>query len=817
MFGAAVPQVRRPFNEKGARFVRATVRKLTIVGLCAAGVLAVAPVADAFFPYGSYNPFLQLKLARWTWDMFNDVNNDSDISGPNEGLIVYITGGKGGFTDDEQTIVKEAFDVWQNVPTSYARFQFKGPIVDPLPAPTIGIDPTARTGLDNMNTISIQPGITITGIGSGVITDLGQSIGSVTAITFAITDTPLTIGNYTLWFTGGQIVEADIQVNSSSVRITTPGVKPLVDLKSAVVHGVGFMLGLSATPLNNLQMTTIAGVTGPVESPVVALRDVTNTLQLVGATPSMFPAAFFVDMGGGQYVTGNGDLAPDDIAGISYLYPRGSQDKFFTISHEARTKARSGIPSIPLPGAHVVAWCDVDNDPNTSCVPLFSTESGLYELQPLLGGRFDLNGLSKTMETIDGQTFAPTYTLTMSPLNLSDLERQSPPGSSPTLFASILGGAAGTAVAAPFDLFQSEVFHDSENIFDMAKHDLGTPLTFDRVRNNVVSADTGKILATMLPGEKPMFGDRNNVCPLNLMPGLTTTKTTEPPSLGSSLRSFRDGTLLRSMLGSMIVGTYYQIAPVAARFLLKHPTALNAWSNAMASVQWLLVNAKWIACVLAVFALGVWGWRRHRKAVAISSLIIVLGLMAMPAQALVAYLSDEDMVRLSDAIVTGKVTSVNSQWVSTAGGPAIVTDVVVTVEDVVKGTANKDGDIYLRLAGGRVGGIVTVISELPEFTENEEVILYLENDPQQGYVLVAGSRGKFSVQVSTTGKKYVTGASPQAKVAMLDTVNKQVATAADKQSGEKGKKLFSPDEPSIPLDQYKDYLRDIVKQQKARK
>ncbi|HNR34800.1 MAG TPA: hypothetical protein PKO36_06445 [Candidatus Hydrogenedentes bacterium] len=765
--------------------MRATVRRLACVGLCAAAVIAAAPAAEAFFPLGGYNAYLQLRLARWSWPAFNDANNDGDLIGNNEGLEIFIAGGATGFTDDEQAIVRQAFDVWQKVPTSYVHFMFKGPIADPIPL--------GAGSVNFMNTVSIQAGLPFLGAGIG--------LPSATAITYVVDDgvVPPALGTYGYWYSG-EIVEADIVVDSTQVRVVTPGVKPLFDLQACVAHEVGVMLGLMATPLNNLEATSLAGQTVLLESPVVALRDATNTLRLAGATPTMFPLPFYVELGQGQYINGNGDLAPDDIAGVSFLYPRGNQDAFFTISHEARTQTRANYPSVPLRGAHIVAWCDVDNDPNTSRVPLFSTMTGLYEIQPMLGGRFDLYGMSKTLETIGGKAFVPTYTLTMSPLNAGTLERQSIPGGSSTLFASIIGAIAQTPMTAPWDQFQSEVFHDGENIFDIAKHDLGTPLHFDRVRNQVVSSDTGKILATMLPGQKPMFGDRNDVCPLNLIPTVTATTTTN-----TTLRALRDGFLMKTAAGSMLVDVYYQVAPAMARYLLGHAAALGAWRAVLQGVEWLLGHAAWAAGGLTALVLLAWGWRRRRKAAAVTAILFLAACLAMPAHATVAYLTDEEMVGLSDAIVTGKVTSVESKWI----GNGIVTDVIILIENVVKGPVNKNGDLYLRLAGGRVGSVVTKVSELPEFAKDQEVVLYLQEKPGEGYVVVAGSRGKFDVLVTATGNKYVTASTPEARAAMTDTLRKQ----ADGNN----QKLFRENDPRIPLDAYLDYLGDIVKSQKSGK
>ena len=60
--------------------------------------------------------------------------------------------------------------------------------------------------------------------------------------------------------------------------------------------------------------------------------------RMIGATPTMYPGYFLTENSNGETTAGWVDLAPDDISGISWLYPReDGQDKFFSISQEART------------------------------------------------------------------------------------------------------------------------------------------------------------------------------------------------------------------------------------------------------------------------------------------------------------------------------------------------------------------------------------------------------------------------------------------------------------------------------------------------
>ena len=800
------------------------VQRWMVAGLCAGVFLGFVGDAYAFFPMGAFDQYQKLQYMRWSWPALNDVNNDGDISGSDEGVEVLVEGGLNGFTEDEQEIVAEAFAVWSSVPTTYVGFHLVGPAGDPIvvgtsiggtttDTTTTGVkattstttgtttgDITISTGINDLvNTVSIETSTDLVTVG------VGAGILGMTFITTAVDDTVFSIGDLGFLFSGGQIVEADIVVAADGHR-ALPGVTPLYDLKATLVHEVGHFIGLAHTPLNNLSVTTLTGQQVLLESPVVAMRDASNILRLVGATPTMFPIAFYLDDGRGAYISGQTDLAPDDIAGVSFLYPRGSQDAFYTISQEARTKTRSGFPSVPLSGGNIVAWCDTDNDPNTARIPLFSTMTGLYEIQPLMGGWFDLNGMYKVLEPPGGgAAFEPTYVLTMNPLNSLDFTRQSPIGYTADTIKSIEGGVS----IFPPPIFQSEVFHEKGNLYDIANHDVGTPIRFEQNRLAVVSADTSKTLATMLPGLKPMFGDRNDVCPYNIIitdQGTTTDTTT---TTTASIRRFRDEVLLNNPVGTALVDAYYKMSPTLARFLLRHASVLKGAQSMAQVFEWSLSNRLHMCGVLVAVALAAMGMRRRKRVALAAGLLVLVLLAASPAGALIANLSDADMVRISDAVITGKVESVTSQWVTRGSQKSIMTDIAITVTDNVKGRLNKSASIYLRVPGGRVGSIITKATEIPDFFQDEEVVLYLQENADAGYVILAGKRGKFQVTTDTaSGKKFVVGADPEAQIGLSGdpaTLNDTKAKAATPVASEDGR---------VPLDAYKEYVRNLVQAQK---
>ena len=553
-------------------------------------------------------------------------------------------------------------------------------------------------------------------------------------------------------------------------------------------------MGLGHVPLNNVEIVGEGDVTvfgELVESPALALRDASGSLVRVGATPTMFPVYFLVDDGLGGYLDGATDLAPDDIAGISFLYPRGSQDKFFTISEEARTQTRSGFPSLPLPGAHVVAWCDADNDAATARVPLFSTITGLYEYQPLLGGQFRLYSMYKSLETAYGETFAADYTFTVSPINGLSFERQAPFGYDASEFDYIDGGV--DEYYAP--IFPSETFHETGNILDLSNREVGTPLSFDETRQLVVSVDTGKSLATMLAGMQPMFGQTDPVCPYNIIiGGLAVPKTS------GLLRGIRDRLLLSTALGTAAAEAYYKVSPAMARSLVAHPALVSAARVALRGVEWSLLNYRSVSAAIVGGLLVCFAVRRRKRTVSVAAILGLVCLASAPAYGLIANLSEDDMVAQSDYIVTGTVEAVDSSWEKMGSRQRIVTDVTIQVVSSVKGHLNKNGVISLRVLGGRVGSIISRASDLPMFKKDEQVLLYLTYSDEAGYVVLAGARGKYEILTeSDTGEKYVVGGSVPAQVA-LDGVAKK-----------------GDGDGRVTLDAFTRYLRDIVKEQEKKR
>ncbi len=808
-------------------------KKIAVAGCCAILAVLAAGDAAAFFPQGGFNEFGQVRYAVWPFQDF-DTDNDGLIE-RGEGLEFRIETGPRGFTPAEADMVKAGFQVWQNVPTSYANFRFVGNIEDPI---TPGI-----TSPDYLPTVFMQ--VTTVPEGStsiqpdpveNILTELGGSITAITLKLYTITDVPVESGGTQVIVPAGNILDCDIVVDANLHRagevVSNFGT---IDLKASMVASVGTLLGLGYTPLNNLEPYDPEIATGlPIETTALQFTGPDGVPTMIGATPTMFQAYFLTENPDGSFSPGWADLAPDDISGVSWLYPRtDGQEKFFDVSQEARTHTRrgTGIPSSPISGAHIVAWANVTNNEADRRVPLFSTISGLfvrYNNEQLVG-KFTVQGLWKQFEIpgANGDLFDATYTLTLNPLTGSGVERQAPPGLTPELVDSLQGAlpasySLDTRGADAFSTnYPSEVFNEFGNIYDIQNNAAGTALKWDFEENKVVSKTTGKALPTMLPMNRPMFGDPNDVCPMNVLEGIgggeggVDTGNIDVGDVAGGLglgtqklRGFRDDVLLRSAPGTAVVNLYYAVSPALARFLIRHDWAMRGFAGVVTVMEWLMRH--WILLVTVALsgALGAGALfrrsRRHSAAAAALLLVAAVALSAAPASANQVFTSTAGMVSAASHIYKGKVLSTTGRW---AGGGRIYTDVVVEVQETIKGQANKGAAVSFSVIGGQVGGMAMSASGIPTFTKDEEIILYLKTVAGRGIAVCNGERGKQIIYTSqSTGEKYVVGGSAIGDAALAqDEKAMKAGGFADADGG------GSPG--GVPVDDYVDYLRAVVRAQ----
>ena len=875
-----------------------------VLGVMLLTAVLIEP-AYGFFPKGGYNLTQQLRYATWPFREFDTNENGTIETG--EGLEFRIESGPRGFTNAEIEQVKQGFQVWQDVPSSYAAFRFVGSIEDPMLPGAVEYDylPMVFMQVENVaggaekelapgekqlgEVPAVEGDEEEGGVGGYTQPDeadylapgLDAYMPAITFLTYAIDTTVIELSGREVIIPAGTILDCDIVVNAAVHRAellqgTTFGT---LDLQATIAHHVGQLLGLAYTPLSNLdpfsEITLDSADMGlPVEPAVLQLTGTDGIRRALGATPTMFPIYFLTEMPSGAYAAGWRDLAPDDISGVTWLYPReDGLENFFSMNHEARRQVRetTGVPSEPISGAHIVAWASLSENDTDTRVPLFSTMSGLYQKSSnvQLQGRFNLLGLWKQMEIYgsEGGLYQPSYVITMNPLNGLGYDRQAPPDLTADEFDSLQGAfpisySLNSRETDSFSTnYASEVFNEYGNIYGIDNNTAGTPLVWDFSKNTVVSKASGETLPAILPRNTPMFGDADVVCPMNIIETVGGDITTDDAEsvldgaegllnligikniggdgggpggadgsggasvvfsrLNTALRSFRDRVLLESAVGTAVVDAYYHMAPYLARQLLRHDMALRAARNLIIFGAKIGEYGRMIITMALCMCLILAGLRRlHSRAAKITLTALCLYVSGISvAFAGQMPITTTDLVAKTDYIFTGEVLSAEGQ-LRTDG--RIYTDVVVKVRDVVKGSLNQDSLFTFSVIGGRYGNLVTAVSGMPGFTKGDQALMYFRDTERFGVVPFGGYRSKVPIILDPeTGEEMLEGESGG-----TDTEGESEGTDNAEGEANQGKDAKSvsgssgPNPPRetaegfVPLEEYLDYLRALVRSQR---
>jgi hypothetical protein len=226
------------------------------------------------------------------------------------------TGVAGVSANQFQSELAQAFTTWESVPTASIAFEFAGF--------------TSASPFDD-DDLSV--------LGFTSEPDMERVLGATSFIVDVIT---------------GGIIESDVFFNSIFTWSVAPAAgSGAFDLRSVATHEIGHLVGLGHSAIGETEMRPTGG------------------RRVLGTGAVMFPIAL------GPGVVADRDLQPDDIAGVSDLYPDG----------EFRTETgiitgRVLLNGAGIKGAHVVAFDSADG----SLIGGFSMTNGTFRIAGLSPG-----------------------------------------------------------------------------------------------------------------------------------------------------------------------------------------------------------------------------------------------------------------------------------------------------------------------------------------------------------------------------------------------------------------------------------------------
>ena len=134
-----------------------------------------------------------------------------------------------------------------------------------------------------------------------------------------------------------------------------------------------------------------------------------------------------------------------------------------------------------------------------------------------------------------------------------------------------------------------------------------------------------------------------------------------------------------------------------------------------------------------------------------------------------------DLARTADGVVLANCVKSEAKIDEDTG--LIFTYTTFKVDERLKGEYGEE--IVLRIVGGTVGDKTVSSPYLPQFKQNEEVILFLGPDNTKGYpVLKSLSRGIVRIEADDTGTKYVT--TPVDGLEIIDSKTSERAVSGNK-------------------------------------
>lgn len=154
--------------------------------------------------------------------------------------------------------------------------------------------------------------------------------------------------------------------------------------------------------------------------------------------------------------------------------------------------------------------------------------------------------------------------------------------------------------------------------------------------------------------------------------------------------------------------------------------------------------------------------------------VLILIFQGTECSAQLKKMSARDLTKESTAVFYGKCSKIRSQWNETKD--VILTSITVVPEEYIKG--NLGSEAVITVPGGRVGDIIYEVSEMPIFTEGEEVFAFIWTNPAGKNLVTGGFQGKMKIEKDkSTGKRMVVGEGITEDAETQDQVPGQVRKA----------------------------------------
>lgn len=119
--------------------------------------------------------------------------------------------------------------------------------------------------------------------------------------------------------------------------------------------------------------------------------------------------------------------------------------------------------------------------------------------------------------------------------------------------------------------------------------------------------------------------------------------------------------------------------------------------------------------------------------------------MTSSTSGLMVKLSLENLNAISNRIVIGTVTGRESKWDSQH--KYIMTQVTINVSQWLKNSSTSSSNkVVVTVPGGTVGNVAQFMEDYPEFSNGEQVLLFLRSNQSGATEVSGGFQGKYSIE-----------------------------------------------------------------------